>query len=99
MKIKKISVNTPLSHCDAVRYAIGHSGGGKIGKYEYCSFSIRGVGRSKPMENSQPYIGIINSVSSVEEEKIESFCFEENLEAIVTAIKSVHPYEEPAITV
>jgi hypothetical protein len=40
-----IVVNVPEDEADALRKAIGDAGGGKLGNYSYCSFSIRGKGR------------------------------------------------------
>ena len=48
MRYKKFTVNVPLSYTDKIREVIGRLGGGKIGGYEYCSFSVRGTGRCRP---------------------------------------------------
>lgn len=98
MKLKKFTVNTPISHCDQVRKAIGEAGAGKIGDYSYCSFSIRGVGRSLPLGGSNPHIGVVGEFEAIEEEQIESFCLPEDFKSVIAAIKKVHPYEEPAIS-
>ncbi len=94
-----ISVNTPLGHCDSVRKALGNAGAGKISGYSHCSFSIRGVGRSIPSNETSPFLGENNRLEEIEEERIESFCEESQLQYIISAIKEVHPYEEPVITV
>ena len=52
--MKKIVVYVPLTHTDVVREAIGKAGGGKLGKYSFCTFSTRGIGRFRPMVG---YIG------------------------------------------
>jgi len=93
MQLKRISVNTPLSHCDQVREAMA-THAGKIGNYTHCSFSVRGTGRSKHGVGAQAF-----ATETVEEERIESFCKPEDLAAVVQAIKTAHPYEEPAISV
>ena len=88
----------PLGHSDRLREVIGQAGGGKIGDYSHCSFSVRGTGRCKPLESSNPVYGDKNTLCSEEEEKIESFCLNEDLGTIVAAIKKAHPYEEPAVS-
>ena len=98
MRYKKFTVNVPLSYTDKIREVIGRLGGGKIGGYEYCSFSVRGTGRCMPEKESNPNYGEKQQLCSEEEEKIESFCATEDLGSIIEAIKSVHPYEEPAIS-
>ena len=98
MRYKKFTVNVPLEHADKIREVMGKAGAGKLGDYTHCSFSVRGTGRCKPLENSNPLYGEKKLLSSEEEEKIESFCLQEDLKKIVEAIKKAHPYEEPAIS-
>ena len=99
MKYKKFTVNTPLSHGDSVRNSIANASGGRIGNYSHCSFSVRGIGRCRPNEGSNPQYGSLDTVSCEDEEKIESFCLPEDLPSVVEAVKKSHPYEEPAISV
>ena len=92
----KIVVFVPLDHADKVREAIGEAGGGKLGKYSFCSFSMRGIGRFKPDEGAKPHIGTVGKFEQVEEEKIEITCNEKVMDDVIAAIKRVHPYEEVA---
>ena len=98
-KFKKISVNTPFTSCDKVRKAMGDAGAGKVSGYTHCSFSIKGIGRSIPGSETNPFIGTEGEYENIEEEKIESFCEASDLKRVVSAIKEVHPYEEPVVTV
>jgi hypothetical protein len=95
----KIVVFVPLDHADKVREAIGEAGGGKLGKYSFCSFSMRGIGRFKPDEGAKPHIGTIGKFEQVEEEKIEITCNEKVMDDVIAAIKRVHPYEEVAMDI
>ncbi|PIZ76403.1 hypothetical protein COY05_01310 [Candidatus Peregrinibacteria bacterium CG_4_10_14_0_2_um_filter_38_24] len=101
MKFKnvKIVVYVPISHADKVREALSESGAGHIGDYDSCSFSVKGVGRFKPLEGANPYIGKVGDIEEVEEERIETICPFVKLEVVLAAIRAVHPYEEPAIDV
>jgi hypothetical protein len=99
MKKFKIVVYTPTSHGDILREAIGNAGAGKIGNYSYCTFSVKGTGRFKPESGANPTIGETGKLEMVEEERIETICEEDKLEVVLQAIKSVHPYEEPATDV
>ena len=92
----KLVVYVPLSHADAVREAMGKAGAGKIGNYSYCSFSSRGIGRFKPEDGANPHIGEVGKFEEVEEERIEVTVDAAVLDAVVVAMKSVHPYEEVA---
>lgn len=95
----KLVVTVPLTHADVVREAMGKAGAGRVGKYEFCSFSVRGTGRFRPLEGASPAIGFVGSLEEVEEERIEVTCDREVLDDVIAAIKSVHPYEEIAIDV
>ncbi|MDR3582446.1 MAG: hypothetical protein P4L67_04205 [Candidatus Pacebacteria bacterium] len=95
----KIIVFVPLDHADKVREAIGTAGGGKLGKYSFCSFSTRGIGRFRPDNGANPHIGTVGKFEEVEEERIEITCDEGAVGDVVTAIKRVHPYEEIAMDV
>jgi len=95
----KIVVFVPETHTDIVREAIGRAGGGKLGKYSFCSFSTRGIGRFRPDEGANPHIGSVGKFEEAEEERIEITCSGEMLNKIVSAIKKVHPYEEVAMDV
>lgn len=99
MKTYKFVVFVPLSHADAVREAMGKAGAGRIGNYTYCSFSSRGTGRFLPGEGAHPVIGEVGKPEEVEEERIEVFCTEQSIDAVIAAMKSVHPYEEVAYDV
>ena len=99
MSQHKIVVYVPLTHTDAVREAIGTAGGGKLGKYSFCSFSTRGVGRFKPEEGAHPHIGKVGELEQVEEERIEVTCDSRVVGNVIAAIKRVHPYEEVAMDV
>lgn len=52
----KLVVFVPLSHADIVRQALGEAGAGKIGDYDFCSFSSRGTGRFRGNEKTNPAI-------------------------------------------
>lgn len=101
MKTKNVKfvVFVPLSHADAVRQALGEAGAGKIGNYNFCSFSTRGVGRFRGNEKSNPAVGEANKYESVEEEKIEAIVPREILEEVIRKVKAVHPYEEVAFDI
>lgn len=98
-KAYKIIITTPESAADKVRDAIGKAGGGKVGNYNYCSFSSKGVGRFLPQEGANPAIGHVGKLEEVIEERIEITCNEDNLTKVIFAIRESHPYEEPTIDI
>lgn len=97
--IVKLVVFVPETHADTVRQAISAAGAGRIGKYTFCSFSSKGIGRFRPEKGARPTIGTIGKLETVPEERIEVVCERRNLDAAIKAIKRVHPYEEAAIDV
>ena len=52
-----------------------------------------------PENGATPSIGTIGKMETVDEERIEVNCNFKDLDAVVTAIREAHPYEEPAIDV
>ncbi len=99
MEFVKIVVYVPVTHADQIREALAEAGAGHIGNYDCCSFSVKGVGRFRPLEGANPHIGEKNKVEEVEEERIETVCEREKTAEIITKIRQNHPYEEPAVDV
>lgn len=95
----KLVVFVPISHADIVREALGNAGAGKIGNYDFCSFSTRGVGRFRGNEHSNPVVGESGNYESIEEERIEALVPREILKEVIEKMKAVHPYEEVAFDV
>src|SRR4051812_29914839 len=99
MKQYKIVVYVPEKDGDALREAMGNAGAGKIGNYTFCSHTSQGISRFKPGEGSNPTIGEVGKIAQVVEERIETVCHEEVLKDVIKAIRTTHPYEEPAFDV
>ncbi len=95
----KLVVFVPLSHADVVRLALGEAGAGRIGNYDFCSFSSSGVGRFCGNKKSNPTVGESGRYESVEEERVEVIVPRVILELVIKKMKSVHPYEEVAFDV
>ncbi len=95
----KLVFTVPLEDADKVRAAIGEAGAGKSEKYSFSSFSVRGIGRFRPEAGAQPAIGEVGQIEEVEEERVECQVPEEYLDAVLGALKAVHPYEEIAYDV
>lgn len=98
-KFVKIAVYVPGSHADAVRTVLAENGCGHIGDYDSCSFTVKGVGRFRALDGAQPFVGEIGKMEEVDEERIETICPMEKLDAVLQALKEVHPYDEPAVDI
>ena len=95
----KIVVYVPETHADIVREALGKAGAGTVGDYTYCSFSMKGIERFIPLETAHPVIGKIGKPEEINEERIETVCYKDELRNIIKAVNLVHPYEEVAYDV
>ncbi|MFZ2190414.1 MAG: hypothetical protein WA057_02470 [Candidatus Magasanikiibacteriota bacterium] len=95
----KIKVTVPKANVEEVRNALGQAGAGKMGNYEYCSYSYPVKGKFRPTEGANPTIGSISVLETVEEECIECICHKDILESVIAELKRVHPYEEPAFDI
>jgi len=92
----KLNVFVPATHADQLRNALADAGAGKIGDYDACSFSLVGVGRFRPNEDADPYLGKAGELEKVDEEKIELTVSQHAVSNVISAMKKNHPYEEVA---
>ena len=95
----KIIVTIPVENVNEVRDAICEVGAGVIGNYTDCSMSTKCIGTFKPTDEANPYIGKNNNLEFVEEEKLEVVCDVKLVKKVITRLRQVHPYEEPAIDI
>ncbi len=95
-KLFKLVVFVPEAYLEIVRKALWQAGAGQIGEYEQCSFAGSGTGTFLPQEQAQPFIGQIGELSRVPEFRLEVILPERCLGAVLSALRKVHPYEEPA---
>jgi dinuclear metal center YbgI/SA1388 family protein len=97
--LKKLYTFVPTVQAEDVRNAIFKAGGGHIGNYSECSYSVEGNGTFKAQEGTDPFVGKVGERHIEPELKLEVI-FPAYLEsAIVKALKKVHPYEEVAYDV
>ena len=95
----KIFVTIPINSVEKVRKAVCDAGAGIIGEYSYCTSSTRVIGTFIPNENANPYIGELNKLEYVDEEKLEFVCEVDKVKKVIEQLMVNHPYEEPAIDI
>lgn len=95
----KIFVTVPIDNVENVRKAVCEAGAGIIGEYSYCTSSTRVTGTFIPSENANPYIGELNKLEYVDEEKLEFVCEVDKVKKVIEQLMVNHPYEEPAIDI
>lgn len=89
----------PESHLESVKEALFQAGAGNIGNYSKCCWQIKGEGQFLPNENSSPFSGEIGQISHEVEYKVELVCDKTSIKQVIKALKTHHPYEEPAFHV
>jgi dinuclear metal center YbgI/SA1388 family protein len=98
-RLCKVAVFVPRGRVEPLREALFAAGGGAIGAYDRCSFSVTGEGSFRPGPGTSPFLGRAGREQRVEEERLEAVVEERSLAPVLAAIRAAHPYEEPAIDV
>jgi dinuclear metal center YbgI/SA1388 family protein len=97
--LDKLTVFVPEAEADQVRKALAGAGAGRIGDYDWASFSTPGEGRFRPLEGAHPTLGAVGSLEVVGEVRIEAVLDRALRGPVVAAMLAAHPYEEPAYDV
>ena len=92
-------VFVPAASVDAVREAMFEAGGGRIGNYSQCAWGVVGTGQFLPHEGAAPALGSVGTVGKVAEDRIEVIAPAAARSAVLNAMRSVHPYEEPGFDI
>jgi len=95
----KLVVYVPLDNVAEVSDAIFNAGGGIIGEYTKCSTQTIIDGTFEGSRLANPAKGTKNNFEVVTEVRLEILVNSWKLNSIIDAMKSVHPYEEPAYDV
>jgi hypothetical protein len=93
---RKLVVFVPEAALDEVRDALFAAGAGRIGGYERCSWYTAGTGTFMGGETTDPTIGERGREERVPELRLETVFPVERQGDVVAALRSAHPYEEPA---
>ncbi len=94
--IKKLVTYVPEAAAEQVREVLFEAGGGNIGNYSHCSFTLRGTGSFRPEKGSKPTLGK-KGVTEYTEEVQLNLTFPSRLEKrLLRALFEIHPYEEVA---
>jgi hypothetical protein len=75
------------------------AGCGVIGEYRECSYVLHGTGTFFGGESANPVVGQSGQLEHVNEARLEVVCPTSRLDAAVAALRSAHPYEEPAFDI
>jgi hypothetical protein len=89
----------PREALDATREAVFAEGAGVIGEYTRCSWYTEGTGTFLGGEGTSPSVGRAGHEERVAELRVETVVPADRIDAVVTALRTAHPYEEPAFDV
>lgn len=92
----KLVFFVPVGDADRVIDALAAAGAGEIGNYRRCAFLSLGKGTFEPLEGANPHIGAVGRREVVEEARVEMVLPNSRIAQAVAALKTAHPYEEPA---
>ncbi|MBR5162959.1 MAG: divalent cation tolerance protein CutA [Schwartzia sp.] len=95
----KLEIFIPETHFHALQKALTEADAGHIGNYDSCLAYSRVTGTWRPLSGTKPFIGVEGEISEEPELKVEVTIRTEILDAVMKAIKAIHPYEEPLINV
>ena len=98
-ELDKWAVLVPRGEAERVRSALFEAGAGRLGEYGQCSWSADGVGQFRPLAGANPAIGRVGELERVEETRIEVIAPKRLRACVLAALRSAHPYEEPAFDV
>jgi len=92
----KLVTFVPEEHVERVSEALFAAGAGRIGKYESCSFRSAGTGTFFGGEGTNPVVGQAGRLELAPELRLETVVPIARAADMVRALRSAHPYEEPA---
>lgn len=92
----KLVTFVPEAYAEATRTALFNAGAGHTGGYDSCSFNLAGEGTFRALEGAHPFVGEVGRLHAGREVRIETVLPAYRQAAVLRALLSVHPYEEPA---
>jgi dinuclear metal center YbgI/SA1388 family protein len=97
--VDKWVVFVPAENADVVRESLFAAGAGHIGEYSHCSWSASGIGQFLPHDGASPTIGSVGTVERVSEDRVEVIAPSRLRSHVLAALRTAHPYEEPAFDI
>jgi hypothetical protein len=94
--LDKLVVFVPQADAERLIDALAAAGAGRLGDYDRCAWQTTGEGTFRPLAGAQPAIGRVGDVERVAETRIEMVVPRALRERVVGALRTAHPYEEPA---
>jgi dinuclear metal center YbgI/SA1388 family protein len=97
--LDKWIIYVPRENAEAVRAAVFDAGAGHFGDYSHCSWSVTGIGQFLPHKGATPAVGSVGNVERVDEDRFEVVAPARLRADVLSAMRTAHPYEEPAFDI
>lgn len=97
--LDKVVVMVPVADAERIVDALAAAGAGALGEYRRCAWTTTGTGTFVPGDRAEPAIGERGAVTRVTEARVEMVAPRRLRADVVAALRSAHPYEEPAFDV
>lgn len=94
--VEKLVVFVPHADAEKLIDALAAAGAGRLGAYERCAWTAEGTGTFRPLAGANPAIGAVGAVEQVPETRVELVVPRAARNAVLAALRTAHPYEEPA---
>lgn len=95
----KVVTFVPHDSVDVVVDALAAAGAGRIGDYDRCAWTTAGEGTFTARRGAHPTVGSVGTTERVPEARVEMVLPRARRAAVVAALRTAHPYEEPAFDV
>ena len=95
----KVVTFVPAEAVSTIIDTLSAAGAGHIGGYRACAFTVDGVGRFVAGDSTNPAVGRPGQGNAEPEVRVEMIAPGVRADAIVEALITAHPYEEPAFDV
>jgi dinuclear metal center YbgI/SA1388 family protein len=94
--LDKLVVFVPHENAGTLIDALAAAGAGRVGDYERCAWTTQGAGTFRPLAGARPAIGVVGQVEQVPETRVEMVVPRHRRRDVLAALRTTHPYEEPA---
>lgn len=94
--LDKLVVFVPVEDADRLLDALAAAGAGAVGDYERCAWTTTGTGTFRPLPGATPAVGTVGETASVAEARLETVLPRSRRTAVLRALLTTHPYEQPA---
>jgi dinuclear metal center YbgI/SA1388 family protein len=97
--LDKVVAFVPADRAPALLEALWAAGAGTLGDYRRVAWTSTGAGTFTPGAAAHPAVGTPGHREDVPEARVEVLVPRGRREAVLSALRSAHPYEEPAFDV